>query len=63
MKKLAIRLASALALLAFASPALACGDKATTASTEKSDKATKKEVAKAEKSATKTTVKTATASN
>lgn len=38
-----LRATSALALLAFAAPALPCGDKATTASSEKSTTSEKKE--------------------
>ena len=51
-----LRATSALALLAFAAPALPCGDKATTSSTEKSATSEKKQaVAKsdAKKSITK----------
>ena len=51
-----LRATSALALLAFAAPALPCGDKATTASSEKSTTSEKKQaVAKsdAKKSVTK----------
>ena len=58
--KTALRIAAALAVVAFAVPALACsGQKTTTAATEKSD-ASKKQasVAKAEK---QTTVKTSPA--
>ena len=53
-----LRATSALALLAFAAPALPCGDKATTASSEKSTTSEKKQaVAKsdAKKSVTKVT--------
>lgn len=53
--RLVTRIAAVLALIAFATPALACGDKATTAgATEKKPtvaKAEKKAAAKAEKAA------------
>ncbi len=59
--KTAIRIAAALALVAFAVPALACSEqKATTAQAEQKD-AGKAKVAKAEKAPSQATVKTAPA--
>lgn len=57
--KTALRIAAALALVAFAVPAFACSEtKTTTASTGKSDASKKQQVAKVEK---QPTVKTAPA--
>ena len=57
--KTAIRIAAALAVVAFAVPALACSEaKTTTASSEKADASKKQQVAKVEK---QTAVKTAPA--
>jgi hypothetical protein len=59
MRKNLLRIAAALTVLAFAAPVLACGDKASTASTEKSEKKGSSKVATSEKS----TAKPATAAN
>jgi hypothetical protein len=61
--KTVLRIAAALAVLAFATPVLACGDaKTTAASSEKGDASKKQQTASADKAAaSKTTVKTAPA--
>jgi hypothetical protein len=63
MRKTIVRIAAALTVLAFATPVLACGDKATTASTEKSGQKGSAKVATAEKAPAKGAPKTSTAAN
>ncbi len=59
MRKTIVRTAAALTVLAFATPVLACGEKATTASTEKSSTKDGAKVAKAGKAPASGTVKAA----
>jgi hypothetical protein len=49
MRKTIVRVAAALTVLAFATPVLACGEKATTASTEKSSTKSSGKVASSQK--------------
>jgi hypothetical protein len=57
MRKTIVRIAAALTVLAFATPVLACGEKATTASTEKSSPKGSAKVATAGKAPASGTVK------
>jgi hypothetical protein len=59
MRKTIVRIAAALTVLAFATPVLACGEKATTASTEKSSTKGSAKVATAGKAPASGTVKAA----